>query len=337
MVKSIDEISLLPNPVNEVINEYRNPEGLVVKKVRVPLGVILIIYESRPNVTIEATALCLKSGNAVILRGGKEAINSNAILVEIVKKSLNETGVDENAVGFIDSPDRDLLYEILRQPEFIDLVIARGGEQMIKTIMEKSSVPVLAHGKGLCHTYVDKSADLKIALDVTFNAKVQRPGVCNAMETLLVHKGIANKFLPEIGKLYSEAGVKMKGCQKTREIIECEEATELDWETEYLDLTISIKIVNSLAEAIQHINRYGSKHSDAIISEDENAIKEFINKVDSSAVFVNSSTRLHDGGVFGLGAEIGISTQKIHARGTMGLRELTTTKYIIYGRGHIRK
>ena len=338
MAKSVLDIAELPDPVGEIISEWNSPSGFLIKKIRVPLGVIAIIYESRPNVTVDSTALCLKSGNAVILRGGSESINSNRILVEIISGALKSIkGMPEGVVQFIDTPDRLSIYEIIKLDNFIDLVIPRGGEKMIRQIREKSVVPVLSHGKGLCHTYIDKSADIDMAIKIAFNAKVQRPGVCNAMETLLVHKDIADKILPALAEDYKKANVELRGCPKTLKILtDIKKAKKEDWSTEYLDLILSVKIVDSIDRAIEHINEYGSGHTDSIITEDKKSAEKFLTEVDSSAVFHNASTRLHDGGVFGLGSEIGISTQKLHARGTMGLKELTTTKYVVYGTGEIR-
>jgi len=338
MAKSVLDIAELPDPVGEIISERNSPSGFLIKKTRVPLGVIAIIYESRPNVTVDSTALCLKSGNAVILRGGSESINSNRILVEIISGALKSIkGMPEGVVQFIDTPDRLSIYEIIKLDNFIDLVIPRGGEKMIRQIREKSVVPVLSHGKGLCHTYIDKSADIDMAIKIAFNAKVQRPGVCNAMETLLVHKDIADKILPALAEDYKKANVELRGCPKTLKILtDIKKAKKEDWSTEYLDLILSVKIVDSIDRAIEHINEYGSGHTDSIITEDKKSAEKFLTEVDSSAVFHNASTRLHDGGVFGLGSEIGISTQKLHARGTMGLKELTTTKYVVYGTGEIR-
>jgi len=338
MAKSLKEIVGLPDPVGRIIAEWTRPDGLKIQKVSVPLGVILMIYESRPNVTVEATGLCLKSGNALILRGGSEAINTNTVLAKIIAQTAEQNGIPEGSIEFIETTEREAIFELIKLERYIDLVIPRGSEEMIKTIREKATVPVLAHGKGNCHTYVDKEANLEMAIRVCYNAKVQRPGVCNAMETLLVHKEIAKKFLPLMLEEYKKAKVEIRGCEKTREIIpEVKLATEDDWYREYLSLILAVKIVNSIEEAIEHINKYGSGHSEAIITENKETAKKFLQEVDSSAVFHNASTRLHDGGVFGLGSEIGISTQKLHARGTMGLNELTSTKYIIYGKGQVRE
>jgi len=337
MVKSVKEIADQPDFLNEVIADWRRPNGLHIQKVRVPLGVVGIIYESRPNVTIDAAALAIKSGNAVILRGGSEAINSNRALVKTIIPAATQQGLPAGSIEFIEETDREIIYQMVRLDDFIDLIIPRGNAEMIKTIRQQATVPVLAHGQGLCHTYVDKDADIAMAKNISFNAKCQRPGVCNAMETLLVHKDIAKKFLPGICEMYQQAGVEIRGCPITQSIVSfARAATEADWETEYLDLIISIRVVDSLEEAIEHINRYGSGHSEAIITENKAAAEKFLREVEAAAVFHNASTRLHDGGVFGLGAEIGISTQKLHARGTMGAKELTTTKYLVRGTGQIR-
>ncbi len=338
MIKSINDVKNLPDPVGKIIWENKRPNGLIIKRKRVPIGVIGIIYESRPDVTIEASILCIKAGNCVILRGGKEAKNSNKKLVEIMKKSLKETGIPEDCVNLISSGGRRGVKYLLTLYQFIDLIIPRGGESLIKVVVENSLIPVIKHYKGICHTYVDKYANLDMALKITFNAKVQRPATCNATETLLVHRDIAEEFLPEIAKMFEKAGVEIRGCEKTREILKgIKKATEDDWKTEYLDLIISIKIVNSIDEAIKHISKYGTSHSDAIITENKENAEKFLKMVDSAAVYHNASTRFTDGGEFGLGAEIGISTDKIHARGPMGLEELTTYKYIIYGNGQIRE
>ncbi len=338
MIKSINDVKNLPDPVGKIIWENKRPNGLIIKRKRVPIGVIGIIYESRPDVTIEASILCIKAGNCVILRGGKEAKNSNKKLVEIMKKSLKETGIPEDCVNLISSGGRRGVKYLLTLYQFIDLIIPRGGESLIKVVVENSLIPVIKHYKGVCHTYVDKYANLDMALKITFNAKVQRPATCNATETLLVHRDIAEEFLPEIAKMFEKAGVEIRGCEKTREILKgIKKATEDDWKTEYLDLIISIKIVNSIDEAIKHISKYGTSHSDAIITENKENAEKFLKMVDSAAVYHNASTRFTDGGEFGLGAEIGISTDKIHARGPMGLEELTTYKYIIYGNGQIRE
>jgi len=335
MARSLRGVASLPDPVGRVVKTTRRPNGLVIKKVRVPIGVIGMIYEARPNVTVEASGLTLKSGNAIILKGGSEAQNSNLA----VSKILNETkGLPENAIQIVKTTSRKAVKELLRLDEYIDLVIPRGGEGLIRMVRRESTIPVIAHAKGLCHTYVDKDADLDMALKVVYNAKVQRPGVCNATETLLVHRDIAKKFLPRMVKKLEEVGVEIRGDFQTRKILpQIKKANESDWRTEYLDLILSIKVVNSLNEALDHISRYGSNHSEAIITKNKKAQERFLKEVDASAVFVNTSTRFNDGGEFGLGAEIGISTQKLHARGPMGLEELTTYKYLVYGKGQIRQ
>jgi glutamate-5-semialdehyde dehydrogenase len=349
MVKGLKEIVDLSDPVGKIIAEWTRPfgglkvnktepNGLKIQKVSVPLGVILMIYESRPNVTIEASGLCLKSGNAVILRGGSEAIKTNTILAKIIGQTAYANGIPDGSIEFIETTEREAISELIKLDQYIDLVIPRGGEEMIRAIREKATVPVLAHGKGNCHTYVDKEANIEMAIKICYNAKVQRPGVCNAMEKLLVHQEIAKKFLPLMIEEYKKAGVELRGCTRTQQIIpEVKPATEDDWYREYLTLILAIKIVDSVEEAIEHINKYGSGHSETIVTENKETAKKFLQEVDSSAVFHNASTRLHDGGVFGFGSEIGISTQKLHARGTMGLNELTSTKYIVFGKGQIRE
>lgn len=351
MLAGVDTVLNLSSPANKVIAEWdRELKGnkFTIKKVRVPLGVIFMIYESRPNVTIDSTVLCIKSGNCVILRGGSETINSNKILVRTVRESIDEVwekfrlNFDRDVVLFIDDPSYELLYKLLTLHQYIDLVIPRGSEKMVNIIKQKSLIPVLSHGSGVCHTYVDKDANIEVALKVCFNAKVQRPAVCNAMETLLVHKDIAEKFLPRMAKMYIDSNVELRGCSKTVKLlkkynIKIKPAKQSDWGYEFLDYILAVKIVNDIDEAIKHINYYGSHHSDAIITENKDAQIKFQQEVDSSAVFINSSTRLHDGGVFGFGTEIGISTSKLHARGTMGLNELTTTKYVVIGDGAIRE
>lgn len=337
LLKGIEVVKNLPDPVGEKISETVRPNGLRIEKVRVPIGVIGIIYESRPDVTVEAGILCLKSGNCVILKGGKEAKHSNLILVSLMKKSLEEAGLSEDMIQIITSGGRRGVKYLLSLNEYIDLIIPRGGESLIRTVVKESTIPVIKHYKGVCHIYVDKEADINMALKVCYNAKVQRPATCNAMETLLVHKDIAPAFLPQMVKMFREAKVELRGCKKTRMIIpDMKKATEEDWSTEYLDLILSIKIVDSLDEAINHINCYGTMHSEAIITTDTEAVNRFFKEVDAAALFHNASTRFTDGGEFGMGAEIGISTDKIHARGPMGLTELTTYKYLIYGNGQIR-
>jgi len=338
ILKGIDIVKGLPDPVGEKISETIRPNGLKIEKIRIPIGVIGIIYESRPDVTVEASILCLKSGNCVILRGGKEAKHSNKILVALIKKSLVEAGLSEDMIHLISSGGRRAVKYLLSLNQYIDLIIPRGGESLIRTVVEESTIPVIKHYKGVCHTYVDKDADLHMALNICYNAKVQRPATCNAMETLLVHKDIAPVFLPEMAKMFRQAKVEMRGCERTLEILpDIERATEDDWSAEYLDLIISIKIVDSLEEAISHINRYGTMHSEAIITNNSGAVTKFFKEVDAAVLFHNASTRFTDGGEFGMGAEIGISTDKIHARGPMGLVELTTYKYLVYGNGQTRQ
>lgn len=337
MAQSLREIAELEDPVNEILFERTIKDGAVLQKVRVPLGVVGIIYESRPNVTVEAAALCLKAGNAVILRGGREAVNSNMQLVHAVMPACVAKGLPEGSIQFINITDRQAVREMTRLDKLIDLIIARGSEKMVTAVREGSAVPVLGHGQGLCHTYIDKDARKDMAIEVVFNAKVQRPGVCNAMETLLVHNNVAKKILPDLGKKLQAQGVELRGCEKTRAILSgIKEATDEDWATEYLDKILSIRVVDSLDDALNHIAKYGSRHSEAIITENKQTAERFLNSVDAAAVFHNTSTRLHDGGVFGLGSEIGISTQKLHARGSMGLKELTTTKFVVRGTGQIR-
>lgn len=338
MIKSLQEVAALPDPVGEVLSTSNRPNGLKIEKVRVPLGVVGIIYESRPNVTVDSAALCLKSGNAVVLRGGSEAVNSNHILVKTIAEAGYAAGIPEGAIQFVETTDRQAVLDMIKLPQYIDVIISRGGEELIKFIREHAMVPVIGHGKGVCHTYVDLDADLRMAQDVCFNAKVQRPGVCNAMETLLVHKGIAVEFLPLMAQAYQKAGVELRGDEKTQEILKgIKPATEDDWHAEYLDLVLAVKVVDSLQEAIAHINSYGSNHSDAIVTNNKKHAEEFLRLVDSAAVFWNASTRFTDGSEFGLGTEMGISTQKMHARGPMGLNELCSYKYIVYGNGQVRK
>ncbi len=338
MIKAIKDVISLEDPIGKKIWEKVRPNGLKIEKVRVPIGVIGIIYESRPDVTIEASILCIKSGNSVILRGGKEAKRTNLKLVEVMKSVLKESSLPEDSVNLITSGGRMAVKYILKLHQYIDLIIPRGGKSLIKTVVENSYIPVIKHYAGVCHTYVDKDADLEKAWKITLNAKVQRPATCNATETLLVHKDIAEKFLPHMAELFKKHNVEMRGCENTRKILpDIKQATEDDWYTEYLDLIISIKIVNGLEDAIEHINKYGTHHSDAIITENRESAGKFLKEVDSAAVYLNASTRFTDGGEFGLGAEIGISTDKIHARGPMGLEELTSYKYVVYGNGQIRE
>ncbi|MDP7556237.1 MAG: glutamate-5-semialdehyde dehydrogenase [Nitrospinota bacterium] len=338
MADSLREVALLTDPVGEIVKMWRRPNGLQVGRIRTSIGVIGIIYESRPNVTVDAASLCLKSGNAVILRGGSEAINTNIALANILIKTAKESGLPEKALQLIDITDRTAVHELLKMDEYIDLIIPRGGHALIRTVVENSSIPVIKHDKGLCHVYIDSKADLKMGEEIAFNAKTQRPSVCNAMETLLVHKDVAEKFLPSMISRFKEAGVEIRGCVKTKKIAgDIKEASNDDWDTEYLDLILSIKVVESLDAAIGHITLYGSMLSEAIVTTDYNRSWKFLREVDASSVYVNASTRFTDGNEFGLGAEMGISTQKLHCRGPMGLEELTSTKYIIFGNGQIKK
>jgi len=339
MAKACEEIASLPDPVGRIESMTVRPQGFRVGKMRVPIGVIGIIYEARPNVTIEASALCLKSGNGVILRGGTDAYHSNFTLVQVLCSVIEKANINPHLISYIESRDRESIIELLHQEEYVHLIIPRGGEGLIRTVTENSRIPVLKHYKGVCHVYVHEKANLDMALSIVLNAKVQRPAVCNAMETLLVDAKIAKTFLPLALKALQEKGVEIRGCPKTLEIYskEIKPAEEADWFAEYLDLILAVKVVENLDEAIQHINRYGSNHTDAIVTEDIHVAEQFLREVDSSSVMVNASTRLSDGGVYGLGAEIGISTDRLHARGPMGLEELTSYKWIVIGNGHIRE
>ena len=337
MAKGLEDVAMLPDPVGEIVKMWRRPNGLLVGRIRIPLGVIAMIYESRPNVTIDAAGLCFKSGNAVILRGGKEALNSNLALGKIFQETLKEFGLPEEAVQVIPTPDRAIMEYMLELEEYIDLIIPRGGEGLIRFVTEKARMPVIKHYKGVCHVYVDNEANLQMAKEIAINAKCQRPGVCNAMETLLVHKDIADKFLPELAEEYKKFNVELRGCSETLKYIPwAKPATEEDWYAEYLDLILAVKIVKDIDEAIEHISKYGSNHTEAIVTENYSKAMKFLKEVDASVVLVNASTRFNDGGELGLGAEIGISTTKIHAYGPMGLEELTTTKFIVFGNGQIR-
>lgn len=338
MRNGLIEVLNLPDPVGEITKMWRRPNGLVIGRMRVPIGAIGIIYESRPNVTVEAVSLCIKAGNSVLLRGGSEAIHSNIALAGVLIEAAKEAGLPDGCVQIVEVTEREAVLDMLKQDKYLDVIIPRGGEELIKTVVENSTIPVIKHDKGVCHVFVDESADFEMADRIIFNAKVQRPGVCNAMETLLVHQKIAGKFLPIAAKSLTSAKVVLKGCSETRKILKgIEEAAENDWWTEYLDLILSIRVVKDLDEAIEHINFYGSHHSDAIVTSSYENSQRFLREVDSAAVYVNASTRFTDGGQFGLGAEIGISTNKIHARGPMGLEELTTSKFIVYGNGQVRE
>ncbi|MEW6552895.1 MAG: glutamate-5-semialdehyde dehydrogenase [Actinomycetota bacterium] len=337
MARGLREVAALTDPVGEIVEGWNLPNGLEVRKVRVPLGVVGIIYEARPNVTVDAAGLCLKSGNAVILRGSSSAINSNRLLAEVIAGAAEGAGLPAGSIQLIPLTDRESARELMRLRGCVDVLIPRGGAGLIRTVVEESTVPVIETGVGNCHTYVDASADLGMAERIVLNAKTQRPGVCNAMETMLVHEAVAAEFLPSAAQALTERGVRLRGCERTREILPvAEAATEDDWYEEYLDLVLAVRVVPSLDDAIDHINTYGSRHSEAIVTADLEAARRFTARVDSADVYVNASTRFTDGGQFGLGAEIGISTQKLHARGPMSLRELTSTKFIIYGDGQVR-
>jgi len=338
---SLRDVATLPDPIGEVIGGWRTPEGLVIEKRRVPFGVVAVVYEARPNVTVDAAALCLKTGNAVILRGGSDAYHSNRILAEVIMGALLEAGMPAEAVQFVPSRDRQVLVELLQLSDYVDLVIPRGGEQLKNFLVENSKVPVIYAAGGNCHVYVDASADLTDARAITVNAKVQRPGVCNSAETLLVHESIAGEFLPAVVADLLDRGVQLYADERSRAALadlaeRVEPATEAHYATEFLGLEMAIRVVDGVAQAIEHIAEYGTGHSEAIVTSDLEASRRFTEEVDAAAVYVNASTRFTDGAVFGLGAEIGISTQKLHARGPLGLKELTSTKYVILGRGHIR-
>lgn len=336
MITAVNEIKAQTDPVGKVVEGYRRPNGLYITKVKVPLGVVGIIFESRPNVTIDAAALCLKSGNVSVLRGGKEAINSNKCLGRLMKEALTETGLPEAAVNIIEDTDRAVVMEMLKAKDYIDIMVPRGGDGLIKFCTEHSLIPLVKHDAGICHVFIDEWADTGMAVSIAVNAKCQRVGVCNTMETLLVHQNIASKVLPLLEKAYAEYNVELRGCERTQKIIKCVPATEEDWRTEYLDYILSIKVVDGLDAAVNHINKYGSQHSESIVTENYTNSERFLDRVDAAAVYVNASTRWTDGGEFGLGAEIGISTQKLHCRGPMGADDLTTTKYRIYGSGQIK-
>lgn len=338
MAAGVEDVASLPDPIGEVIKMWRRPNGLEIGRMRVPLGVIGIIYESRPNVTADAASLCLKTGNAILLRGGEEAINSNRAIARIIAGAAQNCGIPEGAIQFVDSASREDAIELMRMNEFLDVLIPRGGKGLKEAVQANATVPVIMTGMGNCHTYVDEFADVEMATRIIINAKTQRPSVCNATETLLVHEKIAEKFLPGACAELLQRGVELRGCERTRAIVPgVKPATEQDWETEYLDLILAIRVVNSLEEAISHINRYGTMHTEAIVTKDYDNARRFLAAVDAACVFVNASTRFTDGFQFGFGAEMGISTQKLHARGPMGLEELTSTKFIIFGSGQIRE
>lgn len=337
MAKTLRDTAALPDPIGEVTKMWKRPNGIRIGKTRVPLGVIGIIYEARPNVTVDASALCIKSGNAVILKGGSEAINSNVAIYNVISKAASNAGLESGAIQLIDITDRETVNVMMKLNEYIDVLIPRGGAGLIKNVVNNSTVPVIETGIGNCHVYVDKYADFKMAENIIVNAKTQRPGVCNAMETLLVHKDIAEEFLPHLCKRLKDLGVEIRGCSITKKIVpEVLPATEEDWATEYNDLILAVKVVSSIDEAMDHIYKYGTRHSEVIVTDNYTNSERFLREVDAAAVYVNASSRFTDGGQFGFGGEIGISTQKLHARGPMGLNELTTGKYIIYGNGQIR-
>jgi glutamate-5-semialdehyde dehydrogenase len=337
MVEGLHEVASLPDPVGQVTGMWKRPNGLRVGRVRIPLGVIGFIYESRPNVTVDAAALCLKSGNAVILKGGAEAIHSNIILGRLLYEALEETGLPHETIQVVPTTDRQAVQALLRLEDDVDVIIPRGGEGLIRFVTEHSRIPVLKHYKGVCHVYVDEFADKDMAAEICYNAKVQRPGVCNAMETMLVHENIAPDFLPLMARRFREAGVEIRGCTRTMAITpDARPATPEDWSVEFLDLILAVKIVADMDEALEHIERYGSNHTEAIVTKDYERAQRFLHEVDSSVVLVNASTRFNDGNQLGLGAEIGINTSKLHAFGPMGLEELTTQKFIVYGDGQTR-
>jgi glutamate-5-semialdehyde dehydrogenase len=337
MANCLREVAQLPDPIGEIVKTWTRPNGLIIGQLRVPLGVVAVIYESRPDVTSDASGICLKSGNAVILRGGSEAINSNIAVGKVLSQAAVESGIPDGSIQIVPVTDRSAATQLMTMRDYVDVLIPRGGADLIKAVVENAKVPVIETGIGNCHIYVEKDADLTRAGDIIINAKCQRPGVCNAAEKLLVHRDIAESFVPTIVKSLRDHGVEVRGCEETQRIVaDVVPATEEDWYTEYLDLIIGVKIVSGLNEAITHINKYGTKHSEAILTSDFNKALTFIQRVDSAAVYWNASTRFTDGNQYGLGAEIGISTQKIHARGPMSIRHLTSVKYFVLGRGQIR-
>lgn len=336
MAEGLEDIAGLNDPVGEHLGARRIENDMEVGRVRVPLGVIGIIYEARPNVTADAAGLALKAGNSIILRGSAEAINSNMAIAKTLRSGLENTGIDPDCISLIEDKSRESVNELLNQDKLIDALIPRGGKSLIEFVVKNSTVPVIETGEGNCHTYIDKDADLDMAVKIAVNAKVQRPGVCNAMETMLVHDNIKDKFLKKAVPKLQEENVEIRGCEKVRQVCDVKAAKDTDWGEEYLDLILAVKVVESLDEAINHIQAYGTNHSEAIITENYSAARNFLNEVDAAAVYVNASTRFTDGGVFGMGAEIGISTQKLHARGPMGIEQLTTTKFTILGSGQIR-
>lgn len=338
MAKGVNELIALNDPIGQIIDGFTRPNGLRISKVRVPLGVIGIIFESRPNVTVDAAALCLKAGNAVILKGGKEAINSNKCLGNIMRKAIEETGLPADIIQVVENTSRETTNELMKLNKYLDVLIPRGSAGLIQAVVNNATVPVIETGTGNCHVYVDSSADLDMAVNITDNGKTQRPSVCNAVESLLVHKDCAEKFLPMIAERFKSHNVKIYGCDRTIEILgnSVEKATDNEYATEFLDYVISVKVVENINEAIAHIRKFGTKHSECIVTKSLESAEKFQKEVDAAAVYVNASTRFTDGGEFGFGAEIGISTQKLHARGPMGLTELTTFKYLVNGNGQIR-
>jgi glutamate-5-semialdehyde dehydrogenase len=337
VAEGLEQIAALPDPVGETIASWRRPNGLEINQVRIPLGVVGVIYESRPNVTADAAGLCLKAGNACVLKGGKEAFQTNTAIASALGEAVAGAGLPKESVQLIPTTDRAAVKVLLQQSEFIDVIIPRGGPSLIEAITKSSAIPVVQHYAGICHVYVDSAADLEMAVRIAMNSKVQRPGVCNAMETLLVHGDVAAEFLPKVARQLSDAGVELRGCPRTQALVPAASAaSEADWRTEYLDLILSIKVVDDLEMAVDFINEFGTGHSDAIVTDSYSNARRFLAAVDSAAVYVNASTRFTDGYEFGFGAEVGISTNRLHARGPMGLRELTTYKYAILGTGQIR-
>ena len=338
MADGLRQIARLRDPVGQSSGMQERPNGMKVGRVRVPIGVIGIIYESRPNVTADAAALCLKSGNVCVLRGGSEAIHSNMAIARILSEAGQKAGIPEGVISLVERTEREAVLELLKQDQFIDLIIPRGGESLMKLVTEHSTIPVIKHDKGVCHTYIDSDADLEMAEAISVNAKIQRPSTCNAMETLLVHQGIARNLLPKLGKALAEAEVEIRGCDKTRQYLpEAQSATEEDYGQEFLSLTLAVKVVKDMDEAMSHIRTHGSRHTEVIVTKDYGRAIRFLQEVDAGAVMVNASSRLNDGYQFGLGAEIGISTTRIHARGPMGLEDLTCSKYVVYGSGQLRE
>jgi len=337
MANALKDIASLKDPVGKIIDGWVLDNGLRIEKVKIPIGVIGIIYESRPNVTSDAAGLCFMSGNACILKGGKEAMNSNIAIINVLQSVLQSNELPKEAVSLLPDYSREGVYKLIQEDKYVDLIIPRGGEKLIKFVSENSKVPVVKHDKGLCHIYIHKDAKIDEAVKISVNAKVQRPGVCNAVETLLIDKEIKEIILPKIKEEMEKEGVELRGCENTLKVIDIKKADENDWDTEYLDKILSIKVVDDLNEAVEHIQKHGSGHSDSIITEDYSAGEEFLNRVDSACVYINASTRFTDGGEFGFGAEVGISTNKLHARGPMGIDDLTTYKYKIYGNGQVRE